>query len=734
MRFFQTIYILLFLPFWVHSQSTLRLNNDSDNINLLPYLEIYRTNSDSFFIKDIIKTSAEPNFEPLTEASINYDLSVHWIKFKLFNEQSKDREYNISVTFTDYISFYSTTNDGKPYLIEKTGDKVVLSERSNPIGKMVFLKFSVPSGKKRTYYLKLASNSAISQQFKPFALSAVRLYSAEGFKRNFETVRIYQALFYGAIIIMLIYNFFIFISLKDKSYLYYVNFIFFLIVFLAADDGFLAEIFFDQYPRWDLYIRFVTTPLLIISFLLFSNSFLQCKTFLPQAETGIRILIALLFLIIIIMVTGNWKLGRSMAIIATIFSFITIITLSIRTIKKGYKPARYFLYANLLLLVGGMIFAIQRYVIVAQNPLTQFSIQISAALQVALFSLGLADRINLIKKDLLDKTLENERLERQKEIELKNLIEEKNLELEYKVKIRTAEVIEQKEEIEVQNESLELYTSELEKAQSLIEAQNKELSSVNNWLEVEVSDRTNQLELSNEELQNAIKELDNFVYKTAHDIRGPLARLMGLCNVALLDVTDKNALTYLKLLDTNAQELNTILSRLSTIYKINNHEIENEAINLKNLVEEIIDTNKRHPNFSFISFNDLLPDSNFVNCDLTLLKLILDNLIENSIKYADPGKEHNSFITIYAQVIDQNIEINIIDNGIGINKEQRPSLFEMFSPAADVHKTPGLGLYMVKISAEKLNGNISLNENMKSKHTHFVLRLPLNQSEILESA
>ena len=703
------------------AQPTLRLNSEVQKIDLIPFIKILNHDADTTDIKSVFKSD---NFIPIKNAAIQFNAPVHWLKFKLLNELPTDQEYHLSVPFTDYISFFSSTNDELAFLMEKTGDKVPLTERSNPIGKMVFIKFTVPSGKEKTYFLKLESASAISQQFKPFALSTIKLYSEEGFEENFETVRLYQALFYGAILIMLFYNFFIYLSLRDKSYLYYVIFIFFLIVFLAADDGILAEIFFQQKPRWDLYIRFISTPLLIISFLLFSKSYLQCKTFLPQAETGIRILIGTLILIILIMVTGNWHLGRSMAIIGTVFCFLTIFTLAIRTVGKGYTPGRYFLYANLLLLVGGIIFALQRYMVVAQNPITQFSIQISATLQVALFSLGLADRINLIKKDLLNKTLENERLERQKEVELKQIIEEKNLELEHKVKVRTAEVIEQKEEIEVQNENLELYNVQLEQAKTLIEAQNKELSSVNNWLEAEVSDRTRKLKLTNEELQNSNKELDNFIYKTAHDIRGPLARLMGLCNVALLDVKDEKALQYFQMLDSNALELNTIILRLSTIYKISHHKIEYQEIFLKPLVIEIIEANKSHPNFKSIDFNILISDTLTLNSDPVLLKLMLENLINNSIKYIDCFKTEQSFITISERITEDVVELSVIDNGIGIKQEETRNLFEMFSPAADVHKTPGLGLYIVKISAAKLNGSISLIREDDELNTHFMLKLP----------
>lgn len=721
---FTVIFFLFMALLPCYAQDILQLNPTIENIDLTPYLHVADDATGELDLDAVSSEKFSGAYKPLQGGNINFASKVHWLRFRLQNKETYDETYNISITFTDHIHFY-TFVDGKGHLIEKTGDLTAIYDRSRPLGKLVVMKFTVPAGQAKTYYARLESITNISEQFKPFALGAIRLYSETGYDRRFVQPRIYHALFYGAIIIMLLYNFFIFISLRDKSYLYYVFFIFSLLVFLAADGGFLVELAMPAQPRLDLYIRFISTPLLLLLYLFFSKSYLQVAKYLPGVNRLINGFMLCFGLVILLMLAGHWHLGRSLSIIGATISFVLILVSAIMTVRKGFYPAYYFLAANVLLLVGGVIFALQRFSVVAQNPITQYSIQISAVLQVALFSLGLADRINLVRKELAWKTLENERLERQKETDLKRVIEEKNIELEQKVLLRTAEVVEQKEEIEVQRESLLQYNHELEKAQELIKAQNDELTSTNSSLEVQVQDRTKRLKLSNVELKKAVEELDNFIYKTAHDIRGPLARLMGLCNVALIDVSDKKALEYFEKLNNNANHLNTILSRLSTIYQINNLELENMPISFSEIIKGILHENNQQAGFGSIAFKLEIEEDIDFQSDQFLVRLVLNNLIENAYKYYDPYKKGQSFISMFIKRVSEHVEISILDNGIGLNEAEIPHIFEMFSHAADVHQSPGLGLYMAKISVEKMQGTIKASRSKPNGHTHFHIRLPL---------
>jgi len=151
---------------------------------------------------------------------------------------------------------------------------------------------------------------------------------------------------------------------------------------------------------------------------------------------------------------NQWKIGRSIFIFTAIGSYLLILNLAYREIRRGYSPARYFLVANLLLILGAVLFAIPRISGNVQNPITQYGVQLGVILEVSLFSIGLADRINVARKALAAERLQKAELERTQEAERKNIIAEKNKELEQKVTERTQEVVAQKEKIELINKNM----------------------------------------------------------------------------------------------------------------------------------------------------------------------------------------------------------------------------------------------------------------------------------------
>jgi signal transduction histidine kinase len=634
------------------------------------------------------------NYKPLKE--LDPSTPVHWIKLTILNRFKKPQPLYLTVPFSDSVQLYSIDFSGKVN-VQKSGDLVPLGERGNKTGQMVIMNFVVPAASVQSYYIKLQSNSQISKQFKSFTLKSIELYSQRGYDKRFKESRLIQAFYYGAVIIMLLYNLIIFLVLRYKSYSSYVVFLLSLIVFLASNNGYLVELFWPDYPRFDLYVRFLSTPVLVSAYLGFSQIFLESSTHAKKINTVINLLLIYFIFSFVLMISGQWFAGRSFVIVGAVISFIVIFICAIRVYRKGNTPAGYFILGNFLLLIGGILYALERIDFIAFNLLTQYSLQISSVIQLALFSIGLADRINITDKQLAEQKLANAQLEKESEIEKKVIIEEKNRELEIKVKERT--------------QSLEEKNKELEIAQHLIKEQNEELAAINTGLEAIVQARTKELNSINEALEKSNKELDFFIYRTAHDIRGPLARVLGLCHVGLLEVADDTAIEYLKKLQINAQSLNHILARLSAVYQINTIETKYEPLNLNLLTQDILRDLTFYEGFENLSFFIKVNKKQSVNTDKRLLKFILMNLVENAIKFQKPDSPKKGKVCIEIAVKEGNIIINVKDDGIGIPPEDVPNIFDMFSRAALKYNNAGLGLYMVKISVEKLDGKIQVMDN-----------------------
>ncbi len=258
--------------------------------------------------------------------------------------------------------------------------------------------------------------------------------------------------------------------------------------------------------------------------------------------------------------------------------------------------------------------------------------------------------------------------------------------------------------------------AELATAKGIIEDHNK-------FLDQLVDQKTKELVDSNEALVKVNDELDNFIYKTSHDIRGPLASLKGMVNLAIMDVKDDKALGYLQKLDLTAEKLNMILTRLLIVNRINHAELKPEPILFEPIIQEILtlEVKKGIPPKIKIDY-EVAPDVHLVS-DRDLVRLILENLIDNAVKYYNDSERVESFVRIRVAMEDGKVTARVVDNGVGISTMNRQKIFQMFVRASERSDTGGIGLYLAKLATEKVGGDISL-ISTNEKYTEFVVQFP----------
>ncbi len=250
-------------------------------------------------------------------------------------------------------------------------------------------------------------------------------------------------------------------------------------------------------------------------------------------------------------------------------------------------------------------------------------------------------------------------------------------------------------------------------------------------LERRVEQRTKELNDTVEDLAKVNGELDNFIYKTSHDIRGPLASLKGVCNVAIMDVKDDVALNYLQKLDVTAERLNTILTRLLIINQINHAVLAANVINFEELIEEILmlERKKGVPKRLAISYE--IEQGFTVRSDRDLMRIVLENLIDNAIKFYNESERIEPFVKIQITRQSDNVIIKVTDNGVGINDETKEKIFQMFVRASERSETGGIGLYLSKLATGRLDGTIEFSSTPQ-KHTEFKATFPLDLGPVLD--
>lgn len=205
-------------------------------------------------------------------------------------------------------------------------------------------------------------------------------------------------------------------------------------------------------------------------------------------------------------------------------------------------------------------------------------------------------------------------------------------------------------------------------------------------------------------------EADELIYKVTHNLRGPLNSLIGLANVAVNDVSDPKSLFYFNKMKESAEKLKSFVDDLLSLTNIKDNHISVENVNFHKIIDEILVSLQYLDNFKFIDFNVNIQQYTNFNTDIPSLYSVLQNIIENSIKYFDSSKPY-SFIKIRVNVTDESAKIEIEDNGIGIDQQYIHKITDMFFRASEKSNGNGIGLFIVKKTVERLNGTF----NIKSK-------------------
>lgn len=227
-----------------------------------------------------------------------------------------------------------------------------------------------------------------------------------------------------------------------------------------------------------------------------------------------------------------------------------------------------------------------------------------------------------------------------------------------------------------------------------------------------------------EALKHAHKELETFIYKSSHDLRGPLASILGLSNLAKLDVKDKTALHYFSNIGVQAQKMDKSIFELVRIMSIKDRKPLLENINLLELTHEVLKALEYADGFSKTKFEINNKLSGPIKTDREFIYSILLNLIENSVKYGNYNGLVKPGIYISFETDDRNnICITIKDNGTGMSETTREQAFDMFYRGNTNTKGTGLGLYIVKKTVDRLGGAIWL-DSSENRGSEFRIVFP----------
>jgi signal transduction histidine kinase len=248
---------------------------------------------------------------------------------------------------------------------------------------------------------------------------------------------------------------------------------------------------------------------------------------------------------------------------------------------------------------------------------------------------------------------------------------------------------------------IEKSNKQLQEAQHIIEQQNQQLLKKNEGLEIEIADRT-------KELVDYNQQLEQFAFIASHNLRAPIARIMGLGNILKSSNDPEDARFIKQNLIEAAIELDEIVKDINTILDIRkNKNAFNSNINVREEVEMILSNLQQESVNAQAKINVDIEPNYAIQSVRPYFNSIVYNLLNNAIKYRNPNIPPD--IEVEIKQVEDKARIVVKDNGLGMDlKNSRNKIFTLYSRFHQHIEGKGIGLYLVKTQAEALGGKVAV--------------------------
>lgn len=318
------------------------------------------------------------------------------------------------------------------------------------------------------------------------------------------------------------------------------------------------------------------------------------------------------------------------------------------------------------------------------------------------------------------KTVHLAELVRLAEADRNKILRGQNMQLEHMVAERTKEIMAQHEEMQSQSEEilaqrdiLTIQNKKLTEAQHIIQEQNDRL-------EGEVDARTQELKHANEELVQQNNQLEQFAFIAAHNLRSPLARILGLAYLLEFPTEANESKAVIKRIVDATKDLDHVIGDLNTILDVKKHTSNITDIDLAVALARVAKTLEREIEETQATLQCDFSAAGYVSAVRPYIESILFNLLSNAIKYRQPGLSPQ--ISVRTISNHDHVEMRVSDNGLGIDLEKHgSSIFSLYKRFHLHTEGRGLGLYLIKTQMTAVGGQVEV-ESTPGKGTTFILQ------------
>jgi two-component system, NtrC family, sensor kinase len=704
--------ILLFSFYQVQAQEQkIQITGSQQSVMLAENVDFLEDPTNQLTAEQVLQSG---NFKRSTDQIPVFKNRVQnaWFRVDVTN-QSASSSLFLDITYSNLseVTCYRI-DSGKAILLGKDGNAVETDSIQRKTTHFIF-NLQLPVGAQGKYLLHINSRHPI--------IVPAYVHTYEGLNESLNVQTLVVGIYMGVMLVMLLYNLFIFSATRDRNYLLYIFYIFFLTLAQSTLAGYGFRFLWPDNFWVNRYAVVITSSLSAIAGLLFTMQFLQTYINTIRFHRTMQALIAIYVLGMLLSIFSN-DLSISYHILNYNGGAVVLIVLStsIYLVAKGYRPAKFYILAWAFFLISFLILILRNLAFLPYNDFTTYIIYVGSSFEVALLAIALADKINNLRKE--KELSQAESLRNLQENE--KLIINQNALLEQKVNARTEELVKT-------NDNLSSAMDELKDAQiQLVDAEKMaSLGQLTAGIAHEINNPINFVKSNIGPLQMDIDDLISIIdaYQPLHEI--PVDEIPDKLK-EVKRLKDKIDINYLKNEVENlvsgirdgAERTVEIVKGLRTFSRLDEGEIK--TVNIYEGLDSTIVLLRNMLNENIIIEKDYQADG-VIECFPGKLNQVFMNIISNAIhaiKLKGDRTEKN-YIRIFSRVVDGMLELHIKDTGVGMPDEVRRKIFDPFFTTKEVGEGTGLGLSIVykiifmhfgKIDVQSTPGNgaefiISLN-------------------------
>jgi len=395
-------YTIMFLTIFfstlpVNAVETLVIKDSDDKIFLGSRCETLEDKTGSLNVYSIISGEYDKKFKRVKSTIPNYGFtkSVYWVRFDAVNNSFSEfsRVLELAFPLLDSVQLYIFSDkDGKADLLqhETTGRDFSFKNRQIEHRNFVF-PFKIHQDEKLTFLLRIVTDDGMI-----FPLS---IWKPEYFSKRVQIEQFLFGIYYGIIMVMILYNLLIFIITKDKNYLIYILYITFFGMFQLAMNGLAVQYLWPDMPWWAIHANpfFIGMSCLFGAY--FSIKFLNMPVIIPRFNKIMQFLMAMSILLAVSSLFADYFITIIAGQILPLTMIFVGIPAAVISLKRGNRSARFYLIAWTAFFIGVILSTFRVMGLLPHTFLTEYGIQIGSGLEMILLSLALADRINIMKKE-----------------------------------------------------------------------------------------------------------------------------------------------------------------------------------------------------------------------------------------------------------------------------------------------------------------------------------------------